>query len=258
MKINLIGAYGVEGMHTHLAEMLNKYGVEAEVNSASLNFDAVIVMGLWNLSPKLWSSRPEIRIPIIAYGCGSDVWQGWSNLKKTRFPLLEACDVVLYGHPDMQYVTNVKGAFWHVPIDTDLFSIQPSMRYNASPRRDVLLYAPNPGTYCLDKIMDYVNSHPKQKCSLLGGAYESLMSADLPENLIVQVHAHYHGMPRVYLNHKEFRLWLSTPATPMSNMEAEALRMGLKVYRNDMEVTKIPGYMFMEEAIPRLKNFLNT
>jgi hypothetical protein len=258
MKINLIGAYGVEGMHTHLAEMLPKYGVEAAVNSTEYGyFDANMFMGLWNLNEKVFWATPQV----AAYGCGSDVWQGWSNLQETHARLLRMCDHVLYGHPDMQKVTGVPGQFWHVPIDTDLFCIQPSDRYNCDAlmyARDVLMYAPNPGTYCLDKIMDYVDAHPEQKCTLLGTAYQNLVQAPPPENLKLVDWTSYSLMRWVYLQHKEFRLWLSTPATPMSNMEAEALRMGLKVFRNDQEVTRIPEYMFMEEAMPRLKNFLST
>lgn len=250
MKINLIGAYGVEGMHTTLAEILRKYGVEAAVNNEEYEkFDFNMFMGLWNLTEKKMNNFN------VAYGCGSDIWRDWENLKETRLPLLKKCNFVLYGHPDMQNVTGVPGEFWHVPFDKDLFSIQPSMRM-FKPHFDCLLYAPSPQVYCLDEVMKYVEYHPEQKFILLGGGYENLISADPPENLLIYPHILYRCMPWMYCQCREFRLWLSHPATPVSSMEAEALHMGLKVFRNDQEVTEIPKYMFMEEAIPRLLHLL--
>ena len=235
-------------MPSHLCELLVRYGHEAYVNCANLDyFDVTVVLGLWHVREELMDNK------IVLYGCGSDVWD---NPKlDAAIPFLETADLVLYGHPEMAGRTGVYGRYWQLPVDTSKF-FDISSLLKPTQKRDTVIYCPSPGTYKLHAVMQYVEDNPKEKITILGGALQDIWMEDMPENVLSVRSVPYDCMRQLYYNHKKSMKWVSHKATPFSKMDVEAMLCGCRAYSNGAEIKKFPDTMLDSWAIPELIRML--
>ena len=245
MKINIIGEPRSIGMPAHLAELLWRYGHQAYLNSLNYDyFDVNMVLGLWYLRPEILHHNNLI------YGCGSDVWA--NPRLASLLPYLEQADLMLYGHPDMPTKTGVPGTYWQLPADTQKFRKSKPNEIPPKITRDTLIYMPNPVTYNISKVLQYIVEHPQEKITLIGAGFQDIWMADLPPNLLTIRWMPYNLMRNLYLQHHTLRKWLTHKATPTGKMEIEALLCGLKAYLNDKQITEPPKQMLDYNAIPKL------
>lgn len=246
MKINLIEFLDPISAANVLGDMLNAYGQTAHINAMPLNYyDVSLVLFATCLNKKLFR---EPHPPIVVMCAGQDVWRDY--IEKPYSNLLAKCDLVLYCDPTMENYTGIKGIPWHTPMS---FEYPPSFH---RPERDTLIYCQDPITYRMDKVCEYIESHPDEKITVLGTCYTATI-LEPHENVLAIPRIPTNSMPYLLENHKKFMIWLKwVTAPPAARLGCEALSMGLKVFCNDMPVTEIPDYMWQNVAIPKLIKLL--
>lgn len=226
-----------------LAEMLTDYGCLADNNSVNYDYyDVNLVMGLWYVPTPVPSNT-------VVFCMGSDVWRDHIHIPKVKLALMPSEKMRSASLLQVEYVPS---EIWCMPVNTKLFN----QKITKITKRDTLFYAPDPETYCLNRIFSEVAENPCKIYTLLGGAFQNFLM-EYPPNLLSIRNVPYHIMPEMYLRHKNFKVWLShSGACGPSIMNYEAYLMGLKSYFNDEEVTMVPKENQMEVAIPRLHQIL--
>jgi len=88
---------------------------------------------------------------------------------------------------------------WSMPVNTRLF--KPLPWFFKLDMRDTLLYCNSPQVYCLNKIDELVRANPKEKFTVIGTGYPSLIH-EIPENLLVVKSVPHTLMFIMYMRHK--------------------------------------------------------
>lgn len=258
MRVNIIGNQMGEGMPVHLALLLDRYGIDADINSLSLcEYDVQIVMGLWHLNKAFNRHYMKEVPPTIAYSAGSDIWEATDEeLERIARDLIAYNCFCLYSHPDQQKKTGVKGIFWHLPIDTHNFNPLKCISYEPE-KLDTLFYAPRPATYHLDKVFEEIEANPNKKYTLLGRGAQDLAMI-LPDNVNSIRYCPYQLMPKLFKRHRIYKSYVSTrQADYPSKMCYEALLMGCEAsYMGENKISDIPDYMRDYNAMPRLVKWI--
>ena len=243
MKVNLVGSSTFS-----LGELLWRYGVEAYHDCLNPEwYDLTLIGGLWNLHPM------HMQKPTIALAIGSDVYRKDIGI---RLSLLRDVDVVLLAHEAMYpYLDNYLNVFhktivWKVPFDSQRFNL--FSKWPDAPERDTILYSLTPEN--LNATIDFIRENPFNKITILGQGYQDCMMERFP-NVVSVRRVPYDCMPQFYQTHKEYRLYYERKDL-ISIMVCEALAMGLKVYGNDEEITKIPPERYETWGIPKLIEYM--
>ena len=248
MKVNLVGST------FNLGELLWRYGVEAYHNCLNPEFyDLTLIGGLWDLKEE------NMKKPCIALAIGSDVYRKDVGM---RLDLLKEVDMLLLAHEAMYkfiYPYNfkyIKHAVWKVPFDSKMFfQWKPSFQnHGKEPSRDTILYCLSPLHMNPNKYIEFIRENPFKKITFLGPFYQDFLMERFP-NVVSVRSVSYNCMAQFYKTHKEYRLFCVN-VDMISIMVCEALYMGLKVYGNDEEITKIPPERFENVAIPKLIKYM--
>ena len=226
-----------QGNATNLARMLSYYGVDVEmlhpiplrgIPKSMGEFDISLIMGVrwWNIVKS--RSLPGKKIYRFQ---GTDAHQlDWRerNLLKLLDP------PILYASEGLRELVGLPGEVIITPIDTKIFN---SSEDAGERPRDVLYYCPHgrEDTYRLDKLEEYLEAHPGEACTIIGGEVPHVK------------------MPDVYISHKKYLRWTTHDANP--KMPYEALLCGCEVWYNDERITDVPDYMIMENSIPKFIRF---
>ena len=244
MKVNLVGST------FNLGELLWRYGVEAYHNCLNPEFyDLTLIGGLWDLKEE------NMQKPCIALAIGSDVYRKDVGI---RLDLLPFVDTVLLAHEAMypyltEYIGFIKTAVWKVPFDSKKF-LQHKLPLHQEPSRDTILYCLSPDHCNINDSINFIRENPFKKITILGAGYQDFFMERFP-NVVSVRRIPYDSMPKFYRTHRDYRLWYNRKDL-ISIMVCEALYMGLKVYGNDEEITKIPVQRFENVAIPKLIKYM--
>lgn len=240
MKINIIGLTGCAA--DHLAIMLNHYSQTIAQNSPNTDrYDINLQVGLWK------RKYPEAH-NLVAYPQGTDVLHDFTQHKKW---FLKQCDLILYSNPEMPKITRIPGEEWHLPYNTKMFDSRFYDRQAWPRTKDVIFYCSRLDNNHPEKVIEYAENHPQQKCTVLGTVFPATLMGDIP-NLDVIEKVPYATMPQMYARHKKYIRWTEWDGNPGGVSTYEALAMGLEAYWNNKQITETPDYMKMEVAIPRL------
>ena len=245
MRVNLVG------YTFSLGELLWRYGVEAYHNCINPEwYDVTLIGGLWHLQPE------NLVKPTVVLAIGSDVYHPNHGL---RLDLLMEADLTLIAHeamePYLKYLAK-KMDVWKVPFDSKRFFQWKPSPPDPKPNRDTIVYTMGPDHANMNYIIDFIRENPLKEITLLGVGYQDHFMERF-ENVVSVRKVPYGCMPAFYKTHREYRLWYDRKDL-ISIMVCEALYMGLKVYGNDEEITRIPPERFENVAIPRLIEYMES
>lgn len=142
---------------------------------------------------------------------------------------------IVYASKELGDVVGLKGETLITPIDTRIFRPLPDIERDL----DVLYYCPEgrEEIYRLDLLEEYMRAHPDESVTLI----------DDPVFSPTQ-------MSHLYHQHKKFFRWTTHDANP--KMPHEAFMCGCESWENDRQITEVPEFMLMENAIPRWIEYL--
>jgi hypothetical protein len=234
-----------------VAEVLRSSGIDAEwtdhvkVPNLGLIRKADVIYGIYLqtcsryiLAGKLLGKKT------IVHFVGSDAYwvaRELSSWRQTywRF-VLRHSDKLFYVSPHLEAMIGRKGVILPFPIATDQF--RQSKNLKVSVERDVLYYCPsgtaNERIYRLSWFLDYAQSHPDEKITVIGNvSHPANYQIPLP-NVKVIPFVERAEMPALYRKHK--RLIRMTTEDGLPRMVHEALLSGLDVIYNEQEIRTVP------------------
>jgi hypothetical protein len=220
----------IVGRKINLGQMLAPYGVESTtqipVRRPHGDYDISIVYGAWSSKRVLGSLLllPGVKIMLIR---GTDAYR---MSRKTKAALIIAQRLglrILYAGDNLKKLVGLEGEVWATPVLPQFKNL------NTERDVDVLFYC-NKGwedIYCLDKFKQYIAE--------TGESY-TIADGSTPAD----------EMPALYNRHRKYIRFTTHDANP--KMPLEAFLCGCESWDNGRQITEVPDFMLMENAVPRL------